>query len=106
MLIEAPTLIVAMGFAQADAVAAVAPQYPDINFVAVDVCWLDDPAGNIYQACYLEHEGSFLGRGNCCYGIKNWNNRFCWWNGYSINSENSKVVMNRGPYMLILILKY
>ena len=34
------TLIVAMGFAQADAVAAVAPQYPDINFVNVDVCWL------------------------------------------------------------------
>ena len=54
------TLIVAMGFAQADAVAAVAPQYPDINFVNVDVCWLDDPAGNIYQACYKEHEGSFL----------------------------------------------
>jgi basic membrane protein A len=49
-----------MGFAQADAVAAIAPQYPDINFVAVDVCWVDDPAGNIYQACYLEHEGSFL----------------------------------------------
>jgi basic membrane protein A len=54
------TLIVAMGFAQADAVAAVAPQYPEINFVNVDVCWLDDPAGNIYQACYKEHEGSFL----------------------------------------------
>ena len=46
-------LVVAMGFAQADAVAAVAPQYPDVNFVAVDVCWVDDPAGNIYQACYL-----------------------------------------------------
>ena len=49
------TLVVAMGFAQADAVAAIAPQYPDVNFVAVDVCWVDDPAGNIYQACYLEH---------------------------------------------------
>ena len=54
------TLVVAMGFAQADAVAAIAPQYPDVNFVAVDVCWVDDPAGNIYQACYKEHEGSFL----------------------------------------------
>ena len=54
------SLIVAMGFAQADAVAAVAPDYPDINFVAVDVCWVDDPASNIYQACYKEHEGSFL----------------------------------------------
>ena len=54
------SLIVAMGFAQADAVAAIAPQYPDVNFVAVDVCWVDDPAGNIYQACYKEHEGSFL----------------------------------------------
>ena len=54
------TLIVGMGFAQADAVAAVAPDYPDIKFVAVDVCWLEDPAANIYQACYKEHEGSFL----------------------------------------------
>ena len=54
------TLIVGMGFAQADAVASVAPDYPDIKFVAVDVCWLDDPAANIYQACYKEHEGSFL----------------------------------------------
>ena len=54
------SLIVSMGFAQADAVAAVAPDYPDINFVAVDVCWVDDPASNIYQACYKEHEGSFL----------------------------------------------
>ena len=54
------TVIVGMGFAQADAVAAVAPDYPDIKFVAVDVCWVDDPAGNIYQACYKEHEGSFL----------------------------------------------
>tara|TARA_B100001123_G_scaffold180306_1_gene206547 strand:- start:49 stop:1026 length:978 start_codon:yes stop_codon:yes gene_type:complete len=54
------TLIVGMGFAQADAVASVAPDYPDIKFVAVDVCWLDDPASNIYQACYKEHEGSFL----------------------------------------------
>ena len=53
-------LVVAMGFAQADAVTAIAPQYPDVNFVAVDVCWVDDPAGNIYQACYKEHEGSFL----------------------------------------------
>ncbi len=54
------TLIVGMGFAQADAVAAVAPDYPDTKFVAVDVCWLEDPASNIYQACYKEHEGSFL----------------------------------------------
>ena len=54
------TLIVAMGFAQADAVAAVAPDYPEIKFVAVDVCWVADPAENIYQACYKEHEGSFL----------------------------------------------
>ena len=54
------TLIVGMGFAQADAVASVAPDYPDTNFVAVDVCWLEDPASNIYQACYKEHEGSFL----------------------------------------------
>jgi len=54
------TLIVAMGFAQADAVASVAPDYPEIKFVAVDVCWLEDTAKNIYQACYKEHEGGFL----------------------------------------------
>ncbi len=54
------TMIVGMGFAQADAVAAVSADYPDIKFVAVDVCWLDDPNNNIYQACYKEHEGSFL----------------------------------------------
>ena len=54
------TMIVGMGFAQADAVAAVSADYPDIKFVAVDVCWLDDPNSNIYQACYKEHEGSFL----------------------------------------------
>jgi basic membrane protein A len=54
------TMIVGMGFAQADAIAAVSADYPDIKFVAVDVCWLDDPNNNIYQACYKEHEGSFL----------------------------------------------
>jgi Basic membrane protein. len=30
-------MIVGMGFAQADAVAAVSADYPDIKFVAVDV---------------------------------------------------------------------
>ena len=54
------TMIVAMGFAMADAIGAVAADYPDIKFVATDICWLDDVNNNMYQSCYKEHEGSFL----------------------------------------------
>ncbi|WP_299639487.1 BMP family ABC transporter substrate-binding protein [uncultured Ruegeria sp.] len=50
--------IITMGFGIADALAAVASDYPDTKFVAVDVTWLDAP--NIRQIGFAEHEGSYL----------------------------------------------
>ena len=50
--------IVTMGFAMADPLSAVAGDYPDTKFVAVDVTWLDAP--NIRQIGFAEHEGSYL----------------------------------------------
>lgn len=51
-------VIVAMGFAMADAVAAVAAENPDVNFTIVDVNWLQ--GDNLQQIVFKEHEGSFL----------------------------------------------
>jgi len=51
-------VIVAMGFAMADAVSAVAAEYPDVNFTIVDVNWLQ--GDNLQQIVFKEHEGSFL----------------------------------------------
>ncbi len=50
--------IITMGFAMADPLAAVAGDYPDTKFVAVDVTWLEAP--NIRQIGFAEHEGSYL----------------------------------------------
>ena len=50
--------ILGIGFAQADAMAAVAADYPAVQFGIVDVGWLDFP--NLQQFVYAEHEGSFL----------------------------------------------
>ncbi|WP_298850542.1 BMP family ABC transporter substrate-binding protein [uncultured Ruegeria sp.] len=50
--------IITMGFGIADALTAVASDYPDTKFVAVDVTWLDAP--NIRQIGFAEHEGSYL----------------------------------------------
>ena len=50
--------IVVMGFAQADAMAAVAPEFPDTNFSIVDVGWLG--GDNLRQYIYEEHKGSYL----------------------------------------------
>ncbi|MEM8576937.1 MAG: BMP family ABC transporter substrate-binding protein [Pseudomonadota bacterium] len=50
--------IITMGFAMADPLSAVAPDYPDTKFVAIDVTWLDSP--NIRQIGFAEHEGSYL----------------------------------------------
>ncbi|MFK7870504.1 MAG: BMP family protein [Roseobacter sp.] len=50
--------IITMGFAMADPLSAVAPDYPDTKFVAIDVTWLDAP--NIRQIGFAEHEGSYL----------------------------------------------
>ena len=51
-------VIVAMGFAMADAVAAVASENPDVNFTIIDVNWLQGE--NLQQIVFKEHEGSFL----------------------------------------------
>ncbi|MEO9650831.1 MAG: BMP family ABC transporter substrate-binding protein [Roseobacter sp.] len=50
--------VITMGFAMADPLSAVAPDYPDTKFVAIDVTWLDNT--NIRQIGFAEHEGSFL----------------------------------------------
>ena len=50
--------IITMGFAMADPLSAVAADYPDTKFVAIDVTWLDAP--NVRQIGFAEHEGSYL----------------------------------------------
>jgi basic membrane protein A len=50
--------VITMGFAMADPLSAVAADYPDTIFVAVDVTWLDAP--NVRQIGFAEHEGSYL----------------------------------------------
>lgn len=50
--------VITMGFAMADPLSTVAPDYPDTKFVAIDVTWLDAP--NIRQIGFAEHEGSYL----------------------------------------------
>tara|TARA_B110000908_G_scaffold120860_1_gene141629 strand:+ start:58 stop:1056 length:999 start_codon:yes stop_codon:yes gene_type:complete len=50
--------IITMGFAMADPLTAVAADFPDTKFVAIDVTWLDAP--NIRQIGFAEHEGSYL----------------------------------------------
>ena len=50
--------VLGIGFAQADAIAAVAADFPDTQFGAIDVGWLDLP--NVANFIFKEHEGSFL----------------------------------------------
>lgn len=50
--------VVTMGFAMADPLTTVAPDYPDTKFVVIDVNWLDLP--NVRQIGFAEHEGSYL----------------------------------------------
>jgi basic membrane protein A len=52
------TVILGVGFAQADAIAKVAAEYPDKQFSIIDVSWLDAP--NLRQYSFKEHEGSYL----------------------------------------------
>ena len=52
------TALLGVGFAQADAIAAVAEANPDARFGIIDVYWLDHP--NLRQYSFKEHEGSFL----------------------------------------------
>lgn len=50
--------VITMGFAMANPLSTVAPDYPDTKFVAIDVTWLENP--NIRQVGFAEHEGSYL----------------------------------------------
>ena len=52
------TVIVCVGFAQADACDKVAKEFPDTKFSIIDVGWLDN--ANMRQYVFNEHEGSFL----------------------------------------------
>ncbi|MGC6473260.1 MAG: BMP family lipoprotein [Candidatus Puniceispirillaceae bacterium] len=51
-------IILGVGFAQADAIAKVAAEYPNKQFSIIDVGWLDAP--NLRQYVFKEHEGSYL----------------------------------------------
>jgi basic membrane protein A len=55
---EGYDLIITTGFTFADSTSAVAKQYPDQNYMIVDVDYI--PAPNILQAMFAEHEGSYL----------------------------------------------
>ena len=52
------TVLLGVGFGQADAISAVAADHPDVRFGIIDVFWLDAP--NLRQYSFKEHEGSYL----------------------------------------------
>ena len=52
------TVLLGVGFGQADAISAVAAANPEVQFGIIDVFWLDQP--NLRQYSFKEHEGSYL----------------------------------------------
>ncbi len=58
MVQRGATIILGIGFGQADALAAVAADNPNLQFGIIDVSWLDLP--NVRQYAFKEHEGSYL----------------------------------------------
>ena len=58
MVRRGATVVLGVGFAQADAIDAVAADNPDVKFAIIDVSWLDRP--NLRQYAFKEHEGSYL----------------------------------------------
>jgi basic membrane protein A len=58
MVDRGATIVLGVGFAQADAISKVAADNPDVQFSIIDVGWLD--AQNLRQYVFKEHEGSFL----------------------------------------------
>ncbi len=58
MVSRGATVVLGVGFAQADAINAVAADNPDKQFAIIDVFWLDQP--NLRQYAFKEHEGSYL----------------------------------------------
>ena len=58
MIDRGATLILGVGFAQADAIDKVAGENPDKKFSIIDVSWLDKP--NLRQYSFREEQGSYL----------------------------------------------
>lgn len=58
MVQRGATVVLGVGFAQADAINAVAEANPDVKFSIIDVNWLDQP--NLRQYAFKEQEGSYL----------------------------------------------
>ncbi|HSF95556.1 MAG TPA: BMP family ABC transporter substrate-binding protein [Thermohalobaculum sp.] len=58
MVDRGATVVLGVGFAQADAIDKVAEENPDKQFAIIDVFWLDRP--NLRQYAFKEHEGSYL----------------------------------------------
>ena len=52
------TVVLGVGFAQADAIAKVSTEFPDTQFSIIDVGWLD--GANLRQYVFKEHEGSYI----------------------------------------------
>ena len=75
------TMVIAVGFSQADAIDAVAGEYPDRQFAIIDVSWLDRP--NLRQYVFKEHEGSYLVGIAAALASPDREGRFCRRNGYS-----------------------
>ena len=58
MVQRGATVVLGVGFAQADAIDKIAGENPDVQFSIIDVSWLDKP--NLRQYAFKEHEGSYL----------------------------------------------
>lgn len=58
MVKRGATVVLGVGFAQADAMDKVAGENPDVKFSIIDVSWLKRP--NLRQYAFKEHEGSYL----------------------------------------------
>jgi len=58
MVQRGATVVLGVGFAQADAISTVAAANPDVKFSIIDVSWLDHP--NLRQYAFKEQEGSYL----------------------------------------------
>jgi len=56
---EGYDLVIAVGFMMGDALAKVAPKYPNTKFAIIDSSY-DKPADNIKCLVFKEHEGSYL----------------------------------------------
>lgn len=52
------TVVLGIGFQQADAMDKVSAEFPDTKFAIIDVSWLDRP--NLRQISFRENEGSYL----------------------------------------------